>query len=84
MENNLLVIFFIIISLLLGIFIGFIFFKFNMKRIETNLILNAEEFMEGKRENKISIDGVEYEAKRFRLRDENGKEIVIEAGKDGK
>lgn len=67
-----------ILSLFGGIFGGLFISKIvNLKRnrkIEKNLI----EVIEGKRENVLEINGKKFEAKRFKITNEDGKDIIID------
>lgn len=64
-------------SLFLGILSGYIMFRIKTKRNEKKLIKEAEKFLSGEKENSIEIDGKKYGAYCFKLKDDNGKEIII-------
>ncbi len=66
------------VSLIVGIFIGIQLFKSYDKKQDKKIIENAEEVLSGKRDNKIKIDGEEFNATKFRVRDEEDKEIIID------
>jgi len=80
MDNNLLIIIFVVIltSLIIGLFIGWLFAKIIISKKNKKIIKEAKEVIEGKRENFIEIDGVKYPAERFKLRNDDGKEIIID------
>ncbi len=65
-------------SLIIGAFIGIKLFKFYSVKLDKKIIENAKDVLSGKRENKIKIDGQDYDANKFRVRDEDDKEIIID------
>lgn len=67
-----------VLSLIVGGFIGAKVYKYYSKKLDKKLLENAKEVLSGKRENKIKIDGQEYDVNKFRVRDEDDKEIVID------
>lgn len=68
----------IIISVAIGIIIGLFMAKYKYKKEEKSLMENLIEVMDGKRENSIEIDGKKYDASKFRTKDKNGKESLID------
>ena len=67
----------VIVCLILGFLIGFFMVKI-LTRIENKRITKqAEEVLEGKRENFIEVEGKKIPAEKFRLKDEDGNEKVI-------
>lgn len=84
MNADLIVIIVGVISLIIGIFIGTQVFKWYNKKQEKKILENAKEVLEGKRDNKIKIDGEEYDATKFLLRDNSGKEVLIDLKEGGK
>ncbi len=78
MNTDILVIIVGILSLIIGIVIGIQFFKYNEKKQNKKLLENAQDVLDGKRENKIKIDGEEFDATMFRVRDKDDNEILID------
>lgn len=68
----------ILAALVVGIILGFIIAKIRIKREQKLLEKNAREVLEGKRENILEIDGKKYDASRFKLRDENDEEYIVD------
>jgi hypothetical protein len=66
------------ISLIVGGFIGIKLFKSHDKKKNIELVKNAKEVLEGNRKNTIIIDGQEYDATRFILRDKEDNEKLID------
>ena len=78
MNVNILVILVCVFSLVFGSLIGVGIFKLYNYRLNKKLLKNATEVLEGKRDNKIIIDGKKYDATKFRIRDDSDKEILID------
>lgn len=79
MNNNLLIIIVIGISVFFGsILWGYIFARLVIRRRNKKLLKNLMMVLEGKKENFVEIEGVKYHAERFRLRDEKGREMIID------
>lgn len=78
MNVDLLVIIVCFLSLIVGIFIGAKLYKFFSRKLDEKLLANAEEVLSGKRENKIKIDGEEYDATKFVLRDKDGNKVLVD------
>ncbi len=80
MPDTIIIIILLVIAILggsLGYFLAkLIDFKRNKKQLR-----NAIEVMEGKRENFIEIDGIKYDATKFKVRGDDGKEITIDLRK---
>jgi len=70
----------LIITPIIGIFFGIWLAKIHLLRQQRKLEKNAIEVIEGKRKNILKIDGVEYDATKFKVRNNDGKEVVIEFG----
>lgn len=68
----------LVVAILVGIFLGAWFVKLSNKSKDKKLIRNLEEVLEGTRKNEIEIEGKKYNVNRFRLQDDEGKEIVID------
>ena len=68
----------LMLAVIFGIILGKIFSKIFIHRKEKKLLDNLYEVMEGKRENKIEIDGKVYDASKFILRDEEGNETMVD------
>jgi cell division protein FtsI/penicillin-binding protein 2 len=77
MESALLAISIIFGAVLVGIVIGFFATKLFFWRQQVKHEKQAKEVIEGKRKNQIEIDGQVFDATKFRIRDEKGKEIII-------
>lgn len=82
--GNLMVIAVLTISLIAGAFLGIAFFKLFTKRELRKQQKNALEVLEGKRKNEIVLEGKVYDATKFRLRDDSGKEKLIDLKGGGK
>ena len=67
-----------LVSLIVGVFIGVQIFKAHTRRVNRKLLKNAREVLSGERKNKITIDGQEYDASKFKLRDEEDNEKVFD------
>lgn len=78
METNLFVSIVMVICLLFGAFLGAFLSKIKRMREDRKLVKNAQEVIDGKRENSITIDGQKYDANKFRTRDDDGNEIITE------
>lgn len=78
MNINLFVITVCSLSLIIGIFIGAKYFKYYNKKQDKKILENAEEVLSGKRDNKIKIDGQEYEATKFIVKDKEDNETIID------
>ncbi len=84
MNADLIVIVVGVVSLILGAFIGVKVFKVYNKKQEDKIVENAKEVLSGKRDNKIKIDGEEYDATKFLMRDNDGNEVSIDLKEGGK
>ena len=84
MNVDLFVIIVCSLSFIIGIFIGIKLFKFYSHKLDKKILENAEEVLSGKRENKIKIDGEEYDATKFLLRDKKGNQILVDLKGGGK
>lgn len=78
MNVNIIVPIVCILSLIVGPLIGILLFKIYNNKKEKKILDNAKEVLNGTRENKIIIDGEEYNANIFRLRDKDNKQILID------
>jgi hypothetical protein len=78
MSINLFVCIVCIFSIIIGAFIGIKCVKFYNRKQDKKILQNAKEVLAGGKENKILIDGQEFKATKFRLKDNNGKEILID------
>lgn len=67
-----------ITTLFVGAFLGAQFFKVYTKRQNKKILKNAEEVLSGKRENKIKIDGEEFDANRFIIKDKDNNETIVD------
>lgn len=71
------------VSLIIGALGGIQFSKIRDRKQDKKILENAEEFLSGKRDNKIKIDGEEFDATKFIVRDKEEKEILIDFQKGG-
>ncbi len=78
MEVNIFVIIVIIISIFAGFFVGFMFHRIYNKKIEKTILKNAQEVLKGERKNTITIEGKEYDATKFIVRDKENNEKIID------
>jgi len=78
MGTNLFVIVVMIVSLILGSILGFFLFKIKSNREDKEIIKNAKEVLEGKRKNVLVVDGKEYEASQFLIKNDEGNNIIID------
>lgn len=78
MDSNSFVSLVIIISLVFGIIIGIVSFKIYNSKVDKKILKNAKEVLNNKRKNVINIEGKEYEATKFIVRDENDVEKIID------
>lgn len=83
MSTDIFVIIVGILSLIIGVFIGIKFFKYHDRKQNRKILENAEEVLSGRRENKIKIDGEEYNATRFRVRGKDNEEVIIDLQEGG-
>ena len=72
------------LSLIFGVFFGYLGSKFFLRREHKKQEKNAKEVLAGKRKNQIEIDGQIYEANKFRIRTDEGREIIIDLKGGGK
>ncbi len=68
----------IIVSLICGIAIGMWCHKIYHKKQEKLIEKQAKDVMEGKRENNFDLDGKIIKVDRFKLRDDEGNEKVVD------
>lgn len=78
MNVDLFVVLVVVLCVIIGIFIGIQLFKFYIRRMSKKLLDNAMKVLNGTMENKIKIDGQEYDATKFMVRDENDNEKLID------
>ncbi len=84
MNADLIVIVVIVVSFIIGGFVGAKIFKNYSKKLDKKLLDNARDVLSGKRDNKIKIDGEEYDATKFLMRDNDGNEVSIDLKEGGK
>lgn len=77
LDSNLLIIIIVIVSLIFGFLFGILLGRIKSKRQNKKEIEDAQKVLSGERDNFIEIDGVKYDATKFRLEGEDGTEIVI-------
>ncbi len=65
-------------GVIFGFVFGIIIYRFWMLRSNKKIEKNLLEVIAGKRKNEIEIDGEKHEALRFRTRDKDGNETVID------
>ena len=75
---DLFVIVILIVALIVGVFLGIVITKISIKRKNKEELKNAQEVLDGKRDNFIEVDGIKYDATKFRMEGEDGKEIIID------
>lgn len=78
MNPDFFVIIICIVSIIFGAFIGIKLFKNYNRKNNKKLEENAREVIAGRKENKIIIDGQEYDATKFRVRDNDNNEKLID------
>ena len=78
MNVNIFVSIVAVAALLLGVTIGIVSYKIHNHIISKRLVKNAKEVIDGKRKNSIKIDGKEYDATNFRLKDKDGENILVD------
>lgn len=78
MNANTLVILVCLLSLIFGVLIGVQFFKIYNRKKDGDILKNAKEVLDGTRDNSITVDGEKLDATLFRLRKDDGEEIVID------
>ena len=78
MNVNLLVVIVIIVSLIVGAFLGTFFSKVKKGREDKKIMDDATDVLAGKKKNTIKIDGQEYDAYIFKTRNEDGSETITE------
>lgn len=65
-------------SLIIGFGGGYFLSKIKVRRENKIIERNAREVLAGKRKNAIEIDGVEYDATKFKVRNEDDNEVLID------
>ncbi len=65
-------------AIVLGFFMGLFISKYISNKRDKKIMKNLQEVMDGKRENCIEVDGIKYHANRFRIRDEDGNENIVD------
>lgn len=80
--NGIFVILLLIFSIFVGIYAGLFAVKLNQKRNDALLLKGVYDMLDGKRKNQIDLDGRLIDVKRFKVRDDNDNEIVIDLYKD--
>lgn len=80
--SNTLVLFAVIFSLALGFLIGYIISRIFISKENKIIEKNAREVLENQRDNVLEVDGIKYDATKFRNRNEEGDEIITDL-KDG-
>lgn len=78
MPNTLFIAIIIFFSLIFGFLIGFILAKFFISRVNKKIIEDAKQVLAGKKENFLEIDGKKYDATKFKIRKEDGTEVIID------
>ncbi len=78
MDVNLLTSIVIFVSLVFGVFLGFMISKIKIRYEDKKILKEALEVIEGKKTNTIKIDGEEYPATTFKTRDKDGNEVITE------
>ena len=78
--NETWLILFIPLGAFVGAFVGFLIFKRKSKLFDKKLIKDAQEVLDGTKENKFDLDGKDVNVNRFRTRDYNDDEELITFG----
>lgn len=78
MNVNILLIIILPCAIGFGIFAGHFISKIKRLKEERNIISNLLEVLDGKRKNVLKIKGKEYVADRFKMKDKDGKVIIID------
>lgn len=68
----------IIVGIIIGIFIGKLGQKFSTYLQNKKIKKMAKEVLSGERKNQFDLDGKTIDVYKFRLNDENGKEVIID------
>ena len=72
-----------VFSAIVGFIAGWILIKYFNAKQNNEILKNAKEVLEGKRENILEIEGKKYNATKFIVLDEDGKEKLIDLKKGG-
>jgi len=81
MTDYLLIISCGIIGIIIAFLVGFFFAKFSVYLSNRKIQKGALDVLNGKKENKIEIDGQTIEAYKFKVEDIDGKEKTIDLRK---
>lgn len=65
-------------ALIFGIGFGILSYRFWILKSDKKIMKNLLEVLDGKRKNEIEIDGEIYDAYKFKLRDKDGNETLID------
>lgn len=68
----------LLLLFLISCIIGWFTAKIIISKRKKKLVKEAIEIIEGKKENFILIDGVKHPAEKFKVKDEEGKEFLID------
>ena len=68
----------LLIGIGVGIWIGKFWAKISNSIANKKINKGGEEVLKGERENKFDLDGKLIDVKKFKLRNENGKEYIID------
>ena len=75
---DLFVIVMLVVALIIGVFAGIVITKISIKRANKKQLKDLHDVLDGKKDNFIEVDGDKYDATKFRMEGEDGKEIVID------
>lgn len=76
--NGIVVVLVLLMSVAIGVFLGYVGVGYYLKYKAKKLIDNAVSVIQGKKENKMDLDGKIIDVSRFKLRDDKGKDIIID------
>lgn len=84
MENWIIYTIVSVTSVIIGMIIGVLSFKIKAWLEQKKILKNAREILKGERKNEIEIEGKTYSANKFRVRTDDGKELIIDLKGGGK
>lgn len=78
MDDNLLIIILLSIIVVFGFLLGWLFARIIIARKNKKIMDDLIKVLKGEKENFIEVDGIKYPANKFKLRDEKGKEKLVD------
>lgn len=70
----------LILAPLIGVFVGVYIAKRHLLKQNRKIEENAIEVINGERENSIEIEGIKYDATKFKVRGKDGEEVIVAFG----